>query len=89
MNTQKLTKESTGFFEEAADIVKKEIELLTKKFKHMKTEINAVALLPQDSHKSFYCKAIVIKDGDLLKLRSYDTIVAIYNKATDALQING
>lgn len=34
------------------------------------------------TRKSFYGKAKARNDGDIVYLRSYDTIVAIYNRAT-------
>ena len=50
-------------------------------------------LAPVGSQKSFYGKAIVIKETkngvDVFSLKSYDTIVATYNSATDELKING
>lgn len=47
-------------------------------------------LVPQyDSRKSFYGKATVIKDGETVKLRSYNTIVAEYNPLNNGLKING
>ena len=39
--------------------------------------------------KSFYGKAHVIKDGDMLKLQSYNTIVAEFNQKTKKLVLNG
>ena len=44
-------------------------------------------LKPTDSRKSFYKKAIVIEDGNITKLKSYDTIVAEYNKETKVMNI--
>ena len=50
-------------------------------------------LAPVGSQKSFNGKAIVIKETkngvDVFSLKSYDTIVAIYNAVTDELKING
>ena len=36
----------------------------------------AFNLIPADSHKSFYGKAVVIVDGNDVLLKSYNTIVA-------------
>lgn len=46
--------------------------------------------IPHDSHKSFYGKALVIdyEDGTMA-LKSYNTIVATYNKRTKTLTVNG
>lgn len=46
--------------------------------------------VPHDSHKSFYGKALVIdyEDGTMA-LKSYNTIVATYNKRTKTLTVNG
>ena len=41
------------------------------------------------SQKSFYGKAKVIREGSSIKLKSYSTIVAIYNIATDKMKVNG
>ena len=46
--------------------------------------------VPHDSHKSFYGKALVIDYGNgKLALKSYDTIVAEYNKRTKTLTVYG
>ena len=42
-----------------------------------------------DSRKSFYGKAKIVKDGNTIKLQSYDTIVAEYEPMTGNLKING
>lgn len=61
-------------------------EINTNKNKNM----NTFNFEPQyDSRKSFYGKAKVIKDGETVKLQSYDTIVAEYNPMTRKLKING
>lgn len=39
--------------------------------------------------KSHYGKAQVITDGDIIKLQSYSTIVAEYNKADSELTVHG
>jgi len=45
-------------------------------------------LIPMNE-KSFYGKAYVITDGNQISLRSYNTIVAVYNLGTQTLKING
>lgn len=40
------------------------------------------------TQKSFYGKAKVIKEGSLIKLKSYSTIVASYNIVTDEMKVN-
>lgn len=39
--------------------------------------------------KSFYGKAVMIKDKEVYKLKSYETIVATFNPETKELKING
>ena len=51
--------------------------------------MDIIELHPTDGRKSFYGKAIVINEDGKLKCRSYQTIVAEYEKDTDTLQING
>lgn len=46
-------------------------------------------LTPIDSRKSFYNKCEIITEGDIIKLKSYSTIVATYNKATNKMTVNG
>ena len=46
-------------------------------------------LNPVDGRKSFYGKATVIDDGTTIKCRSYQTIVAEYEKESDTITING
>lgn len=41
------------------------------------------------SQKSFYGKAKVIREGSSIKLKSYSTIVATYNIVTDKMKVNG
>ena len=47
------------------------------------------ALVPSDSHKSFYGKAHVISEDGKLMCKSYETIVAEYEKESDTITING
>lgn len=42
-----------------------------------------------NGRKSFNGKCRVIEDNNVLKLLSYDTIVAEYNKNTDEVKVNG
>lgn len=42
-----------------------------------------------DSRNSFYGKATLLHDGDLTKLRSYNTIVATYNHKTNEIKVFG
>ena len=52
--------------------------------------MKATYLTPEyDSRKSFYNKAVIIKDGETVKLKSYNTIVAEYKPMTRKLKING
>ena len=46
-------------------------------------------LYPINGRKSFNGKCRVIEENDTLKLQSYDTIVAEYNKKTDEVKVNG
>lgn len=46
-------------------------------------------LSPINGRKSFNGKCRVIEDNSILKLQSYDTIVAEYNKNTDEVKVNG
>lgn len=48
-----------------------------------------VTLAPINGRKSFYGKCQVIDNGETLDLISYSTKVASYDKATDALTVNG
>jgi N-acetylglutamate synthase-like GNAT family acetyltransferase len=41
------------------------------------------------NQKSFDYKALVIQNGNISKLQSYDTIVAEYNHETNKMKING
>ena len=50
---------------------------------------NIVDLRPINGRKSFYGKAQMINEGDVVKLRSYTTIVAEYNRKSKKLKING
>ena len=53
-------------------------------------EANETILETQrDSRKSFYGKAVLVKEGDVTKLRSYSTIVAEFNHKTNKVKING
>lgn len=49
--------------------------LLTK----MRADEKALELTPADGHKSFYGKALVIRENDCIYLQSYQTIVLSYN----------
>ena len=42
-----------------------------------------------DSALSYYGKAILIETQDLIKLQSYDTIVAVFDKTYNSIKING
>jgi hypothetical protein len=46
-------------------------------------------LSPIDGRKSFYGKAVVIKQDGISKLKSYDTVVAEYNHATNEMDVKG
>lgn len=46
-------------------------------------------LEPINGEKSFYGKAIVIAENNVSKLKSYDTIVAVYNHETNEMRVNG
>lgn len=39
--------------------------------------------------KSYYGKALVLENESTIKLQSYETIVAVLNKKTNVLKING
>lgn len=39
--------------------------------------------------KSYYGKALVLEDKNTIKLKSYGTIVAVFNKKTKVLKIGG
>ena len=39
--------------------------------------------------KSYYGKALVLENKNTIKLQSYNTIVAVFNKKTNVLKING
>ena len=41
------------------------------------------------SRKSFYGKALAIREGNVTKLKSYDTIVAEYNHDTNKMIVKG
>ena len=41
------------------------------------------------NQKSYYGKALVIENDKNIKLQSYETIVAVFNKKTNVLKING
>lgn len=41
------------------------------------------------TQKSFYKKAFTLEDENFVKLQSYDTIVAEYNKKTKEMKIEG
>lgn len=51
----------------------------------METELKA----EYTTQKSFYGKAVVIRDGMVDKLKSYKTIVAEYNHQTNELKVHG
>ena len=46
-------------------------------------------LEPINGEKSFYGKAIVIAENNVSKLKSYDTIVAVYNHETNEMRVDG
>lgn len=46
-------------------------------------------LNPINGRKSFYNKAVVIQNGNVSKLKSYNTIVAEYNHETNEIKVNG
>lgn len=50
---------------------------------------SVAALEPIDSRKSFYGKAFVINDNDKMYCKSYETIVAEYDKESDMITIHG
>jgi hypothetical protein len=54
-----------------------------------KTTITTFELQPVNNRKSFYWKAEVIRESNILKLRSYQTIVAQVDLDTNTLFING
>ena len=41
------------------------------------------------SRKSFYGKALAIREGQITSLKSYNTIVATYNHTTNKMTVNG
>lgn len=41
------------------------------------------------NQKSYYGKALVLENDNTIKLQSYETIVAVFNKKTNVLKING
>lgn len=41
------------------------------------------------NQKSYYGKALVLENGNTIKLQSYETVVAVFNKKTNVLKING
>ena len=46
-------------------------------------------LEPINGEKSFYGKATVITANNVSKLKSYETIVAVYNHETNEMRVNG
>lgn len=42
-----------------------------------------------DSRKSFYGKALLLDCGEVIKLQSYETIVAEYNTKDNTIKVNG
>lgn len=42
-----------------------------------------------DSRDSFYGKAVLIHDGNITKLKSYNTIVSEYNHETNKIKVFG
>lgn len=46
-------------------------------------------LYPTNGKKSFYGKAKVLVEGDISKLLSYDTVVAVYDQSTNKMKVNG
>ena len=50
--------------------------------------MNVLELTPLN-RKSFYGKALSIKEGNISKLKSYNTIVAEYNHKTNSITVNG
>ena len=51
--------------------------------------ITELAPAPTQHQKSFYGKALVIQEGELTLLRSYETFVAQYHQDTKKLIVNG
>lgn len=42
-----------------------------------------------DGALSFYGKALIIEDEDYIKLKSYETIVSVFDKTYNSVKING
>lgn len=53
------------------------------------TRVSLLAPMGGDSALSFYGKAILIETQDSIKLQSYDTIVAVFDKTYNSIKING
>ena len=53
------------------------------------TKVSCLNPCCADGALSFYGKAILIETGDRIKLQSYDTIVAEYNKNSQLVTIKG
>ena len=53
------------------------------------TKVSLLAPCSCDKALSFYGKAIIIEDGDYIKLQSYDTIVCVYYKNSHLVSIRG
>ena len=41
------------------------------------------------NQKSYYGKALILENNSTIKLQSYETIVAVFNKKNNVLKING
>ena len=50
----------------------------------MQTNLN-----PTNGQKSFYNKAVMIRENNVTRLQSYNTIVATYNHVTNDMKISG
>ena len=50
----------------------------------MQTNLN-----PTNGQKSFYNKAVMIRENNVTRLQSYTTIVATYNHDTNEMKISG
>lgn len=53
------------------------------------TKVSLLAPCSCDKALSFYGKAIIIEDGDYIKLQSYGTIVCVFDKTYNSVKING
>ena len=53
------------------------------------TKVSLLAPCSCDKALSFYGKAIIIEDGDYIKLQSYDTIVCVFDKEYNSVKIKG